>query len=163
MNQLRVVALGVALLACSCASAPDSGSRGAYMEEARAGFYEDLANCTKTYGYDPEKLPPLGAHQLAFNERKWRSCAYDAIETRLIPASRNPQLYQELIASDQVLTNKVEEGSMTRSERQERIRETLASIESREADSAASGDPITQAEAEQARTAFTQRMVQSFR
>lgn len=136
------------------------------MEAARAAFYRDLANCTKTYGYDPEKLSPLGAHQLAVNERKWRSCAYDAVEARLIPASRNPQLYQELIATDQVLTDEVEEGIVTRSQRRERIRETLVTIEAREADTAVSDDPVTQAEADeadQARAAFTQRMVQSFR
>ena len=133
------------------------------MEAARAAFYEDLASCTKAYGYDPEKLQALGPHQLAPNERKWRSCAYEAIETRLIPSSRNPQLYQDLIATDQVLTDKIEDGTATRSERQEKIREMLALIEAREADSTGSDDRIARAEADQARTAFTQHMVQSLR
>jgi hypothetical protein len=163
MNRLRIVILGAALLACSCASAPESESPRASMEAARTAFYRDLASCTKTYGYDPEKLPPLGPHQLGVNERKWRSCAYDAIEVRLIPASRNPELYSDLIASDRVLTNEVEEGIVTRSERRERIREMLATIEAREAEGALSDDQTAQAEADQARAAFTQRMVRSFR
>lgn len=163
MKPFRVASVGIALIACSCASAPEGGSREANIEAARTAFYEELASCTRTYGYDPEKLPALGPHQLAPNELKWRSCAYDAIETRLIPSSGNPQLYQDLIATDQVLTSEIEGGTLTRSERQEKIREMLARIEAREADSAVYDDRIAQAEADQARTAFTQHMVQSLR
>jgi hypothetical protein len=68
------------------------------------------------------------------HEREWRSCAYEGIRTIIMPASTYSQDYAEMIAEDQVMTEKVAQGEMTRTERRARLdamREEIAAKEAK--------------------------------
>ncbi len=84
-----------------------------------------LKSCTQKYGYDPKRTRRFGEHEIAPGEAKWRDCAYDGIRKIMVPPSAVPNAYQTLIALDRVMTREIKEGTRTRAEREERIKQFI--------------------------------------
>lgn len=115
--------LALILGACAADSGPSAEQR----------FAAHLEECTAQYGFDPDATAAVGERELAPNELEWRACAYSGVETILIPDSSVPDAYRRLIAEDQVLTEAVGAGTITRQERRERIEQAFAMIAEEEA------------------------------
>lgn len=130
------IAAAATLAACSgtFASTDAADSTGLQPLTARDAVGAQLERCTQTHGYDPNSVAGVGEHELAPNERAWRQCAYDAIRayTRSNPSVAGP--CDQLILEDITMTSAIEAGTMTRSQRQERIEALVAQIEVAEAD-----------------------------
>ena len=95
-------------------------------------FQAYLNDCSKTTGTDPRTATGVGERELVAREREWRACAYEGIRALLVPVTKYPELYAQLISEDQAMTDRVAKGTMTRSERRARldqIRETIAQRE----------------------------------
>jgi hypothetical protein len=155
-------ALFLMLSGCAFEPATPLDSGGYYMQNARADFDARFEACKKIHGYDPDKLS-VAEHQLAPNERKARSCVYEAIQSLLIPNTKIPEKYEKLILTDKILTDSVEKGIVTRDQRKRKIEELLAEIESLEAGHVVAQDQRGQMQAEQNRTEFTRKMIQMVR
>jgi len=80
-----------------------------------------ITQCTEKYGYNPKNVSGIGERELAQNERPWRSCVYEGIRTLVIPNTTISQAYLDLIAEDRKLTDAIEKGEITRSQRKKRI------------------------------------------
>jgi hypothetical protein len=92
----------------------------------------DLGHCTQTFGYDPRKVAGVAEDQLAPHELEWRQCGYDAVRKY---ARNQPTLtgrYEQLINEDISMTNAIEAGVMTRSERRQRNETLIAQIKDAE-------------------------------
>jgi hypothetical protein len=134
MGLRRIAAVALVGLLAACA-----GEQGAPKHEKTAvelsheRFLAYLDNCSATYGTDP-RTATVGEKELVAHEREWRSCAYEGIRTIIMPASTYSQDYAEMIAEDQVMTEKVAQGEMTRTERRARLdamREEIAAKEAK--------------------------------
>lgn len=143
----RLAALIVVMVAISaCAdqsSGPASGGDG--LIAARDRLVADLRQCTQTHGYDPQDTTGVAETALAPNELPWRQCAYDAVRaySQSHPSLRG--LYEQLIAEDIAMTTAIQQGTMTRSQRRERVDALVAQIK------AAEEEQIAAAATEQAR------------
>ncbi len=92
-------------------------------------FGVELDLCTSKTGFDPYKVPDtVGPHDIAPGEREWRSCVYKAIEVVLVPNSRIPNVYKELIERDKGFTEKILKGEATRKDRTDANVSALARI-----------------------------------
>ena len=129
------------------------------FEEGYINFEAVLEQCTGKYGYDPDNPPKLGKYELAPNELEWRSCAYDGIRQHLIPNSKSPGLYQNLIALDKEMTAGIQKGIVTRKQREETIENAIDNIETQEAQVGVAPEVVEQEQ----RTELTRRAVQSLR
>lgn len=95
-------------------------------------FQAYLEDCSKTHGTDPRKATGVGERELVAREREWRACAYEGIRALLVPATKHPELYAQMISEDQSMTDRIARGMMTRSERRarlEQLREVIAQKE----------------------------------
>ena len=109
-----------------------SGLGAVTAEEALEQLEQRLTKCTDEFGYDPDRTQDIGPQELALNELEWRSCAYRAIETLMIPNTEVPQVYQQIIDEDRSMTNKILNEEMTRAEREARLDILIASIKDQE-------------------------------
>lgn len=126
-SQKRLVwTLGVLFFSMVACSTPPA-------ESPRDETRRQLSECTRQYGYDPQRTE-VAENQLAPGERPWRSCAYAAIEQLVIPRSLVSPSYRGLIAEDRQMTDAIEHGSMTRSQRRARLEAALNRIEAAEQD-----------------------------
>lgn len=91
-------------------------------------FEARLAECTRRHGYDPASAGGLGPHELGAGERPWRTCVYAGIEEVLARDSDIPDLYQRLIEDDRRMTDAVEAGALTRTERRLRLDEQVRNL-----------------------------------
>lgn len=158
-----LAAIVVSLLAYQH-SPPSAGSPDStYLEQEQIQFQAAFEQCSKIHGYDPDQLPPLGDYELAPGERAWRACVYDAITTNLVPGSKSPELYRELITTDRILTDNVEKGTVTRADREKKIDSLIETIRTQETGHVIAEDPRMTAEEKERRTGFTRRMVKSMR
>lgn len=129
---------GVFLIACVVAGAPScttqsSSSRSQDpLAAARQQLVADLGQCTNTFGYDPRTVAGVTEKQLAPRELQWRQCGYDAVRRygRSHPALTGR--YEQLINEDITMTNAIQSGSMTRSQRRQRIEELVGQIKGAE-------------------------------
>jgi len=99
---------------------------------ARQQLLADIGTCNKTYGYDPNATTGIAENQLAPHELQWRQCAYDAAgkyERAVPPLAAK---YQQLVNEDITMTNAIQSGAMTRTQRRARIEELIAQIKSAE-------------------------------
>jgi hypothetical protein len=135
----RLALLAVSLLASTllgCATSPPPGDDTS-LERAYARFQTYLNDCSKSIGIDPRTATGVGERELMAKEREWRSCAYEGIRAVLVPATRHPELYGQLISEDQTMTDRIAKGSMTRSERRARLEQLRETIAQKEAQSSA--------------------------
>lgn len=129
-----IVAVALVGLLTACA-----GEQSASMHEktavemAHERFLTYLDNCSKTYGTDP-RTATVGENELVVHEQEWRACAYEGIRTIIVPASSFRQDYEKMIAEDQVMTDKVARGEMTRTERRARLDSMREEIATKEAE-----------------------------
>ena len=121
------------LTVLACSTAPMSAQADETpLQQSYAKFQTYLNECSKSIGVDPRTAKGVGEHQLLPKEREWRACAYEGIRALLVPTAKHPELYGQLIAEDQSMTNQIANGTMTRSQRAARLdqlRETIAQKE----------------------------------
>jgi hypothetical protein len=122
------VAVGVA----SCATEETGSPRQSALASAREQLVADLGSCTQTFGYDPKAVGGPAENQLALHELQWRQCGYDAVRKY---AGFQPALagrYEQLINEDITMTNAIQAGTMTRSQRRQRIEALVTQIKGAE-------------------------------
>ena len=120
------LALGALLAAGGPARASEE------VAEAWAALDARLAECSSETGFSRSGWG-LPEDALADGERAWRACAYAAIETLVIPRTRIPDAYRRLITEDRILTDLIEQGKVTRSQRRTRLDKLVAELERAEA------------------------------
>ena len=136
----------------SCAGNQGSGSRSqSPLAVARQQLVADLGQCTQTFGYDPNNVAGVAENQLAPNELQWRQCGYDAVRkyARYQPALMAQ--HEQLINDDMTMTNAVQAGTMTRSQRRQRIETMIAQIKSAEENQPQATEIEQQQQSEQVR------------
>ena len=104
------------------------------LVQARARLYSNVDLCSKKYNYDPYTVVGKPARALAPNELLWHQCAYEAVRDY---EKANPELaplYNSLLDQDNLMTNAMMHGQMTRSERHTKILQILAQIKTAEND-----------------------------
>ncbi len=120
------VVLGAALMmSIGVASAKKLSRPGKVMDA-------HLAECTEKYAYDPNEAEGLGEYDLAPQELGWRRCAYQGVREIMIPNTRIPDAYRQLIDEDRAMTEKIQRREMTRSERRARLDQILESVRAHE-------------------------------
>lgn len=122
----------VVAVTASCTSQSSGSKSQSPLGAAHEQLVADLGQCTQTFGYDPRNTTGVAENQLAPHELEWRQCAYDAVRKY---AGSNPALtgrYEQLINEDITMTNAVQGGSMTRSQRRQRIQTLVEQIKEAE-------------------------------
>jgi hypothetical protein len=100
-------------------------------EEGRAKLDAELAQCTQRFGFDPA-ASDLPERALASGERSWRECAYEGVKKHMIPNSTIPDVYLQLIGEDRTLTDRLDRGEITRTERRQRLDQLIERIRNAE-------------------------------
>jgi hypothetical protein len=130
--------IGLLLVVClaggvsSCATQSSASKSQSPLPAARQQLVTDLSQCTKTFGYDPNNLTSIGENQLAPREIEWRQCGYDAVRRYARSQPTLTGLYDQLINEDITMTNAVQTGTMTRSQRRQRIEALISGLKSEE-------------------------------
>ena len=116
----------------------------AAAEKGKLGTPEDtlkssMEQCTARYGYDPDKAQGLGERELGQGEEDWRSCVYVELRKLVVdPTGAVPKRYADLIEQDRELTEAIQRGEATRSERRQKnvalIEEIKRAEEARQAE-----------------------------
>jgi hypothetical protein len=94
---------------------------------------QEAARCASEHSYDRGGQTNLGPHELAATERPYLDCIYEGMNKRVIPKALLPDDYRQLIKSYQDMTNAVEKGEITRTERMAQARQMLEEIKNKEA------------------------------
>ena len=102
-----------------------------YADQAK--IEEEAARCATEHSYDRGGQTNLGPHELAATERAYLDCIYEGVNKRVIPKALLPDDYRQLIASYQDMTNAVEKGELTRTQRMAQARQMLDDIKTKEA------------------------------
>lgn len=84
--------------------------------------------CTAAHGYDPRKPGNVGETQLAPNERAWRECMYAGIDSDIARHSASASEWRMLIDADRRMTDEIDAGTLTRSQRAARLQMLIANI-----------------------------------
>jgi hypothetical protein len=130
--------LGVLLIACAiagaagCSSGSSTSQAQSPLAAARQQLIDDLHQCTNIFGYDPRNVTGVAENQLAPGELQWRQCGYDAVRRygRSHPALTGR--YEQLINEDITMTNAIQSGASTRTQRRQRIEELIVQIKDAE-------------------------------
>ena len=131
----------LALGACAGDSSGGSGSGAApaatspspqRITQARAQLDSDIAACTQQFGYDPYKTTGLPENALVPGELDWRQCAYAAARNYARINSGMRLQYELLIHDDRTMTEQIQAGTMTRSQRRAAVEARLADIRTQE-------------------------------
>jgi hypothetical protein len=96
--------------------------------ESRAKLTLALNHCTELHGYAPGLPEGIAEHAMAPGELEWRECAYQAIRDHVRANPEMRERYERLIAEDSQMTAAVQAGTLTRSQRRERLNELIAEI-----------------------------------
>ena len=123
---------GVAGGLSACTSQGSSSSSQSPLAAARQGLVADLHQCTQTYGYDPQNASGVAENKLAPNELQWRQCGYDAVRKYSHSQPALTGQYEQLINEDITMTNAVQSGTMTRTQRRQRLQTLIEQIKSAE-------------------------------
>ncbi len=158
-----ILVVGILTAGCTEARQETETTGTTYMQQADARFHARFENCKKIHNYDPERPPQLGESDLAPTERAWQECVYDAVRKVLIPATSSPEIYESAIRSSQTLTNGIEKGTVTRSQRKEKMEQIIAEIEAQERSNAAVEAAGTMSDQGSTKTEFTRRMIYDLR
>ena len=147
------LALAVAILS-ACAQTPrDEGSTRPPFADLRSALDGHLAECTEIHGLDPREQVSTGENELAVGEQEWLECAYRGIEAIMVPFTKFPDMYDQLIADSRSMTALVEQGEMTRTQRRNVLQAAIVEIENAEIVSLIRGSAMTSEELDRARTA----------
>ena len=96
--------------------------------ESRAKLTLALDQCTEIHGYAPGLADGIAEGAMAPGELEWRECAYQAIRDHVRANPEMRERYERLIAEDIDMTAAVRAGTMTRSQRRDRLNELIAEI-----------------------------------
>ena len=124
-----LIVSAVVIMSCGPASSSRDTAATREIVTARRQLDDHMAQCTKSYGYDPDAGSKLGANVLGPGEREWRDCVYQGIEKYLIPRTLSPDVYRRAIAEDRKMTEAIAKGEMTRAQRQARVQQMLEEID----------------------------------
>jgi hypothetical protein len=127
---LLIVCVGAGMSSCTTQNSSTTSQNP--LAAPRQQFVADLDQCTNSFGYDPRNLSGVTENQLAPSELQWRQCAYDAVRRY---GHSHPELtgqYEQLINEDITMTNAIQSGAMTRSQRRQRIEELVGQIKNAE-------------------------------
>lgn len=117
----------------SSSSSTAASPAAARITQARAKLDSDIAACTAQHGYDPYKTTGLPENALVPGELEWRQCAYTAARNYArINAGMRLQ-YELLIHDDRTMTEQLQAGTLTRSQRRAAVEARLADIREQEA------------------------------
>lgn len=120
--------IGVLVLAGLIAACTATATAPRDVVIGRQQLDAHLQQCSARYGYDPEAASGLGPHALGSGEREWRECVYEGVEKFLMPKTLSPEAYRQAITEDRQMTARVAGGTMTRSERRERVQKIIEEI-----------------------------------
>jgi hypothetical protein len=98
------------------------------LVQARARLSSEVDQCSKRYNYDPYTVVGKPQRALLPNELSWRQCAYQAVMNYEKANPALAPLYNSLLEEDNLLTNALMRGEITRSERQAKILQLLDKI-----------------------------------
>ena len=112
------------------------------IDAARDALEQRMATCAERTGYDDQAT--LDQNVLGPGERQWRACVYEGIEELVMPVSAIPDAYGRLISEDRVMTDLIERGKITRSDRRTRLDKLVSTIEAEERNSPSSVAPGAQ-------------------
>ncbi len=157
------LALAVAVLAACTQTPSDGGPPGISFAEMRFALDSQLAECTEPYGFDPREPSETGENELAVGEREWLECAYEGIEKVMVPNTKFPKMYHQLISDGRSMTDLVEQGEITRTQRRNAIQAAIIEIENAEIVSLIRSSEAATEEADRARTAELRRTFASIR
>jgi hypothetical protein len=90
------------------------------FDEAKQQMDAHIVSCTERTGHDPDRLDDIGENALGPSERRFLDCVYEGVERLIIPESSTPEAYRSLVQEHRRMTDAIEQGQMTRSERQAR-------------------------------------------
>lgn len=121
--------------------------------ELKSALDGHLVECTETFGLDPREQSAAGENELAVGELEWLECAYRGIEAIMVPSTKFPDMYRQLMADSRSMTVLVEQGEMTRTQRRNVLQAAIVEIENAEIVSLLRGSPGTSEELDRARTA----------
>ena len=124
--------VGVTAGLSACTSQSSSSSSQSPLTAARQQLVADLHGCTQTYGYDPRNVAGVPENKLAPHELEWRQCGYDAVRKYSHSQPTLTGRYDQLINEDITMTNAVQSGTMTRSQRRERLQTLVEQIKQAE-------------------------------
>jgi len=129
------------------ATAPAESS----LASARSQLVSDLGQCSSRFGYDPQKAADIPEDQLAPREIEWRQCGYDAVRkySQFQPALTGR--YEQLINEDISMTNAIQSGALTRTQRRIRLDQLIEQIKSAEEQQIQANTKSKDAEEEQVR------------
>jgi hypothetical protein len=132
----------LALALSSCAGETSSGSSTAApaatsptvqrITQARAKLDSDIAACTQKFGFDPFKTTGLPENALVPGELEWRQCAYTAARNYARINTGMRLQYELLIHDDRTMTDQIQAGTLTRSQRRAAVEARLADIRAQE-------------------------------
>jgi hypothetical protein len=127
-----ILVAGVVAGLSSCTTQSSNSKSQDPLAAARQQLVAELGQCTQTFGYDPNKVSSVKENQLAPHELQWRQCGYDAVRkySRYQPALTGQ--YEQLINEDITMTNAIQSGAMTRTQRRQRLEALIAQIKSAE-------------------------------
>ncbi len=147
------VAMAVAILAACTQTAGDTGSSKVSTAELKSALDAHLAECTEIHGLNPLELFGIGENELAAGEKEWLECAYQGVEAIMVPATKFPDMYRQLMADSRSMTDLVEKGEMTRTQRRTVMQAAIAEIENAEIVSLIRGSAVTNEKLDRAKTA----------
>lgn len=122
----------------SSGSASSSGATAATspsvqrITQARAKLDSDIAACTTQFGFDPFKTTGLPENALVPGELEWRQCAYEAARNYARINTGMRLQYELLIHDDRTMTDQIQAGTLTRSQRRAAVEARLADIRAQE-------------------------------
>src|SRR5262249_32977615 len=119
---------GIAGGLSACTSQGSGSSSQSPLAAARQGLVADLHQCAQTYGYDPRNVASVPENKLAPNELEWRQCGYDAVRKYSHSQPALTGQYEQLINEDITMTNAVQSGTMTRTQRRQRLQTLIDQI-----------------------------------
>lgn len=157
---ILIVSLLAAFFVATCFAAKNDATAynpAHFKQTVRSG----MKSCSERFDYNPDAA--IGETSLGKNERAWRACVYKIIEEKIIPKTRVPDMYKSLIAEDRAMTNAIQDGRLTRSQRRSRLEQLANEISAAEAAQIAASDPTVKKTEAQQRTEFVQRMVNGLR
>jgi hypothetical protein len=127
-STVALIATGLGLILAACANEGGASRPESPIIAAREQLLADLGQCGRTYGYDPNATAGIAENQLAPHELQWRQCAYDAADKYEQAVPVLAPRYQQLVNEDITMTNAIQAGAMTRSQRRQRIEALIAQI-----------------------------------
>lgn len=113
-------------------AAPAASPEVAKLTAARAKLDSDIAACTAQHGYEPFKTTGMPENALVPGELEWRQCAYAAARNYARINSGMRLSYELLIHDDRTMTEQIQAGTLTRSQRSAAVQARLADIREQE-------------------------------